>query len=191
MEITLQGNARITGRMAHISLLRGLVLGLIGGLAGTLAMELVQIGALSALGMPTDTCFSTIGSTVTHFFSLLGIKITGGAMLGIATYHLIGPVLGATYGFAVSQVGALQGATLKKNLNYAVLYAEVLSQLILALAPILLKMSAYETLLWFGGSCVLHLIWGVVLGEVMHHGLRAESLAGSRGRGERTKQKGR
>src|SRR4030042_6791043 len=191
MERTLQGKVRMTGRITSINFLRGLGWGLTGGLAGTMAMDLVLLGALSVLGLPADTCYSTIGSTAAHFSSLLGIKIAGGSLLGVAMYHLIGPALGAIYGLAVSQVRALHQASLTMNVIFAVLYAEVLSQLILALAPILLKMSAYETLLWFGGSCVLHLIWGVVLGEVMHHGLRAESLAGSRGRGERTKQKGR
>ena len=97
-------------------------------------------------------------------------------MLGAVTYHLLGPVLSAIYGLAVSQVGALQGTTLKKNVVYAVLYAEVLSQLILTIMPILLKMPASETVLWFAGSFVLHLTWGIVLGLVMHYGLLTKSL---------------
>jgi hypothetical protein len=175
----LQGNWLVKEQTTSVSLTKGMEWGLIGGIAGTMAMDLVQVGALSALGMPTDICFSTIGSTAARFFSLLGIKIAGSAMLGVAMYHLIGPGLGAIYGLAVSQVCALQGAILKKNVIYAVLYAEVLSQLILALMPVLLKMSAHETILWFGGSFVLHLIWGVVLGFVMRYGLRLENAANS------------
>ena len=97
-------------------------------------------------------------------------------MLGAVTYHLLGPVLSAIYGLAVSQIGALQGATLKKNVVYAVLYAEVVSQLILMAMPILLKMPASETVLWFAGSFVMHLTWGIVLGFVLHYGLLAKSL---------------
>jgi hypothetical protein len=137
------------------------------------------VGGLSVLGLPTDTCFLSIGSTVAHFFSFLGIKLSGGVMLGVATFHLLGPVLSAIYGLAVSQVGALQGITLKKNVVCAVLYAEVLSQLILTTMPILLKMSRSETVLWFAGSFVLHLTWGIVLGFVMHYGLLAKSVTGS------------
>jgi len=102
-------------------------------------------------------------------------------MLGVATFHLLGPVLSAIYGFAVSQVGALQGITLKKNVVCAVLYAEVVSQLLLTTMPILLKMSGSETVLWFAGSFVLHLTWGIVLGFVMHYGLLAKSVTGSVG----------
>ena len=185
MERTLETNARQTGRVNLISFSRGLGWGLIGGLTGTMAMDLVLVGGLSALGLPTDTCFLSIGSTVAHFFSLLGIELSGGVMLGIVTFHLLGPVLSAIYGLAVSQIGALQGVTLKKNVVGAVLYAEVLSQLILTTMPILLKMSGSATVLWFAGSFVLHLTWGIVLGFVMHYGLLAVVLGTVAGRGLR------
>ena len=175
----LQGNWLAKGRNTSVTLTRGMQWGLIGGLAGTIAMDLVLKGGLSALGLPTDTCFLSIGSTVAQFFSLLGIKLSGGVLLGVATFHLLGPVLSAIYGLAVSQARALQQATLKMNVIYAVLYAEVLSQLILTTMPILLKMSGSETVLWFAGSFVLHLTWGIVLGFVMHYGLLAKSVTGS------------
>ena len=177
----LQGNWIGSEPFISVTPLRGMQWGLVGGFAGTMAMDLVLVGGLSALGLPTDTCFLTIGSTVAQFFSGLGIKLAGGAMLGVATFHLLGPVLSAIYGLAVSQVGALQGITLKKNVGCAVLYAEVLSQLILTTMPVLLKMPASETVLWFAGSFVLHLTWGIVLGFVMHYGLLAKSLTGSVG----------
>ena len=177
----LQDNWLAKERNTSVTLTRGMQWGLIGGLAGTMAMDLVLVGGLSALGLPTNTCFLSIGSTVAHFFSLLGIKLLGGVMLGVAMFHLLGPMLSAIYGLAVSQVGALQRITLKKNVVCAVLYAEVLSQLILTTMPILLKMSGSETVLWFVGSFVLHLTWGIVLGFAMHYGLLVKSLRGSVG----------
>lgn len=179
MEKKLQGNWLVKGRNTSVTLSGGLQWGLIGGLTGTMAMDLVLVAGLSAARLPTDTCFLSIGHTVALFFSLLGIKLSGGVVLGVATFHLLGPVLSAIYGFAVSQVGILQGNTLKRNVACAVLYAEVLSQLILTTMPILLKMSGSETVLWFAGSFVLHLTWGVVLGFVMHYGLLAKSMTGS------------
>ncbi len=185
MERSLQENGRMTSRSNALGTLRGLGWGMIGGVAGTMAMDLVLAGGLSALGLPTDTCFLSIGSTVAHFFYLLGIKLSGDVILGVATFHLLGPVLSAIYGLAVSQVGALQGITLKKNVVSAVLYAEVLSQLILTTMPILLKMSGSETVLWFAGSFVLHLTWGVVLGFVMHYGLAVTAVGSFVGHGRR------
>ena len=165
-----QGNSMASGPISSLTLLRGMGWGLLAGLAGTVAMDLVQMAGLSALGLPTDTCYLTIGSTVRHFFALLGITLAGDVTLGVAAYHLIGPLLGALYGLVVSQVGALQRTTLKKNLIYAVLYAEILSQLILTMIPVLLKMPAQETLLWFAGSFVVHMIWGMVMGLVTYYG---------------------
>src|SRR4030042_3179159 len=107
MENKLQGNLLVKGRTTSITLTRGIAWGLMGGLAGTIAMDLVQMGGLSALGLPAGTCYSTIGSTAAHFFSLLGIKLSGGALLGAVTYHLLGPVLSAIFGLAVSQFGGL------------------------------------------------------------------------------------
>lgn len=57
-------------------------------------------------------------------------------------------------------------------------YMELMSQPILATAPIILKMTASETLQWFGVSFAMHLIWGVVLGAVVSYGLRAASSVG-------------
>ena len=133
MENKLLANWLIKGQNTSVTLNRCVQWGLIGGLAGTIAMDLVLVGGLSALGLPTDTCFLSIGSTVAHFFSLLGIELSGGVMLGVVTFHLFGPVLSAIYGLAVSQFIALEGITLKNNILYAVLYAEVISQLILRL----------------------------------------------------------
>jgi hypothetical protein len=145
-----------------------MIWGFIAGLLGTIAMDLTLMGGLSILGLPLNTCFSTIGSTVARFFSILGIQLAGDVTLGVATYHIIGPLLGVLYGLIVSQVTALQRITLKKNLIFAILYAEVISQLLLTTTPLLLKMPAKETMMWFAGSFVLHMIWGVVLGLVMY-----------------------
>lgn len=154
----LQGNSMASKPISSLTPLRGIGWGLLAGLAGTVAMDLALLASLPALGLPADACYLTIGSTVRHFFALLGITLAGDVTLGVAAYHLIGPLLGALYGLVVSQVSVLQQTTLKKNLICAVLYAEVLSQLILTMTPVLLKMPAQETMLWFAGSFVVHMI---------------------------------
>jgi len=130
-------------------------------------MDFALMGALSAVGMPALTCFSIVGNTAARFFSILGIEMAGGVPLGVATHYLIGPLVGAIYGAAVAQVDALRVDTLKKGIVLAVLYVEILSQPILATTPILLRMTVPETLQWFGGSFVMHLMWGIVLGAVV------------------------
>jgi hypothetical protein len=72
----------------------------------------------------------------------------------------------------VAQVDVLRVDTLKKGIILAVLYVEILSQPILATTPLLLRITVSDTLLWFGVSFGMHLIFGIVLGVVVSRGLR-------------------
>ena len=180
MERTLQANARMTGRMAHTSLLRGLGWGLIGGLAGTMIMDLGIMGALSAVGLPALTCFSIVGNTVARFFSIQSMEMARTIQMGIATIHLVGPVIGAIFGMAVVRVEALRVNTLKKCILLAILCVEIMSQPLLATTPVLLKMTEPATLQWYGGSFIMHLLMAVVLGSIVGYGLRLAPLATQR-----------
>jgi hypothetical protein len=76
-------------------LARGMVVGSLGGLVGTLVMDLILMGALLAAGLPALTCFSIVGDTVARFFSILGIEMVGGVPTGAAAHYLVyGIVLG-------------------------------------------------------------------------------------------------
>lgn len=172
MEKTLEGTSHMTGRITFNRLMRGLGWGSIGGLAGTLIMDLVLMGALSAFGLPALTCFSIVGNTVARFFSMQTMEIGRAIQMGIATHYIVGPVIGAIYGMAVTRIKALRVHTLKKSILMAILYVEILSQPLLAMTPILLKMAVPATLQWYGGSFVMHLMAGAALGAVVGRGLQ-------------------
>ena len=178
MDKTLLGNRRVSGQLHPITLAGGIGWGLFGGLVSTIVMDLVLMGGLSAAGLPIFTCLSIVGNTVARLFSMLGMDLAGGIPLGAAAHNLIGPLIGAIYGLAVTRFDALRMTTLKKSIVLAVLYVEIVSQPILATTPILLKMTGPETWQWFGISFVMHMIWGVVLGVVVYYGLRS-SFSGS------------
>jgi hypothetical protein len=175
MEKTFTNTSHVTGRMAPNSLARGLGWGLIGGFAGTLAMDLTLMGVLAAFGAPALTCFSIVGSTVARFFSMENVEMAGTIYLGIATHYVVGPVIGTLFGLLVSRVKALHVKTLKKSLLLGILYVEILSQPLLATTPILLKMTTPAMLQWYAGSFVMHMIAGAVLGLVVGRGLRLGS----------------
>lgn len=170
------GQKRHTVRVEHRSS-NGAFIGAIGGLVGTMVMDLVLMGALSAVGLPALTCFSIVGDTVARFFSMLGIEMAGGVLLGAATHYLIGPMVGAIFGVIVTQVDALRVDSMKKGVMLAILYVEILGQPILATTPILLKMTARETLQWFSVSFVMHFMLAVVLGVIVSYGLRLATAA--------------
>jgi hypothetical protein len=181
MKEKLQHDGRAEGQMSYAALARGAGLGVAGGLAGTIVMDLILIGTLFAVGLPAVIGFSTIGDTAAGFLALMGIAMAGGFPLGAAVHYLMGLVLGGAFGAAVSRVDALRPGTIKKGVVLAAVYIEILSQPILALSPLVLPMTASDTLQWFGVSAAMHLIWGVVLGLVVSYGLRPAAAAG-RGR---------
>jgi hypothetical protein len=172
MEKTLEGTAYNTPRNPSTSFLMSLGWGTIGGIAGTLAMDLTLMAVLVAFGSPALTCFSIVGDTAAHFFSMQNVGMTGTILLGVVTHYTVGPLIGAIFGLLLARVKALRAHTRKKSLLLGILYVEILSQPLLATTPILLKMSAAATLQWYGGSLIMHMIAGAVLGAVVGYGLR-------------------
>jgi len=180
MDKTFQSNLLTRTQGNPIPLARGMGWGLLGGLAGTLVMDILLMGALSAVGLPALTCFSIVGDTVSSFFSKLGLQVTGGIPTGVVTHYLVGPLFGVIFGAAVTMFPALRDGSLKKIMIAAILYVEILSQPILVTTPILLKMETPATLQWYGGSFVMHLIMSIVLGVIVGYGLRSTPLTNQR-----------
>jgi hypothetical protein len=141
---------KVKDQMRHIALARGMVLGSIGGLAATVAIDLITIGVVPLMGMPADSGFAIIGDTAAGFLSLLGINVAGVAVTHVDVFHL---------------------NSAKQSLGLGILYTEVISLPILVMPPIILKWTTAAAAQWFGFSFVMHAIWGVVLGAVVCYGL--------------------
>lgn len=177
MQQTYQGYSRAQAHAAGISLPRGLGWGATGGFVGTLVMDIVITGGLWAAGLPALAGFSIIGNTAAQFSAMLGVPMAGGVPLGIAVHYPIGLAIGALFGAAVARVDALWPNGWKKSALVAVLYVELVSQPILALPPILLKMTLADTLQWYAVCIVMHMIGGAVLGVVVYYRLCSFSSA--------------
>jgi hypothetical protein len=174
----------LPGQAHQLTLLKyGIRWGTFGGLIATLSMDVILMGFLTAAGLPALTCFSIVGNTVAEFLLLSAIDNYGTIFLGLAAHYTVGPLMGGIYGAAVAQIialvknNALQVTSLKKSVLNAVIYAQIMSQPILALSPILLKMTLLEIAQWYTGSFVMHLIWGCVLGFITWRRLPVESRA--------------
>jgi hypothetical protein len=180
MNRAVQGHWIMEGHAKHAPLAKGIAWGFLGGLAGTLVMDILLMGALLILRQPALMCFSIVGDTVSHFLALFGTQIAGGVPTGVVTHYAVGPLFGILFGAAVTRLPALQNGGLKKITIAAFVYVEILSQPILATTPILLKMETPATLQWFGGSFVMHLILSIVLGVIVGYGLRSSPLVTER-----------
>jgi hypothetical protein len=175
MANTLQGVAIGAGRAKRAPFAVYIGWGFIGGLAGTLAMDLLLMGIFLAASQSPFLCFSIVGDTVARFFSMLGVPMAGGVSTGAVAHYMIGPLVGILFGAATAIVPALRDASWKRIVVAAVVYVEILSQPLLATTPILLRMTPAVTLLWYGGSFAMHLVFGIVLGEITGYGLRSAS----------------
>ncbi len=163
------------GHGQRAPLAAGIAWGFLGGLAGTLVMDIVLMGALLALRQPALMCFSIVGDTVSRFLALFNMQVAGGVPTGVVTHYTVGPLFGMLFGAIVALFPALRQASWKKITLAAFVYVEILSQPLLVTTPMLLKMAAPAALQWFGGSFVMHLIMSIVLGVIVGYGLRAPS----------------
>lgn len=163
------------GHATHAPLTKGIRWGFIGGLTGTMVMDGLLMAIFHAVKLPAFLCFSIVGDTVSQLFSKLNLQVASGVPTGITAHYLIGPLFGVLFGVIVEIIPSLRVVYLKKTLLVAIVYVEVLSQPILLTTPILLKLEVSETLQWYGGSFVMHLIMALVLGTVMWYELRPGS----------------
>ena len=171
MNRTLQAHWSMEGHAKRAPLAKGIAWGFLGGLAGTMVMDILLMGTLLVLRQPALMCFSIVGNTVSRFLAMFGTQIAGGVPTGVVTHYVVGPLFGMLFGATVMKFPALRDGSLKKVTIAAFVYVEILSQPILATTPILLKMGSPATLQWFGGSFVMHLILSIVLGVIVGYGL--------------------
>ena len=108
-----------------------------------------------------------------RFFALLGIDLAGGVLVGVATHYLVGPLVGAIFGALVAQSRCAASRHAEEGHPAGgCVYRDPEPAHSRRLPPILLKMTAAEILQWYGGSFVMHFLFGVVLGAVVYYGLR-------------------
>ena len=159
--------------MATTTWTRAAIVGMGGGLAATIAIDVLTMLVLPLTGAPADRGFILIGDTAAAFFAGIGLHVAGGVPLGLFFHYVIGIALGGLFGVAMSRVGALRTASRLKMAGVGVLYTELISIPILILPPIILEMAKPDIMQWLGFCVVMHGIFGLVLGLVTSYGLRA------------------
>ena len=163
--------------LSYDPLIKKLAVGSIGGLLGTFAMALFGAGLLLSMGLPASLNFSFIGDAAAGFLSVLGIEMAGGVPLGMVVYALTGLTLGLLFVVAVSNIDALRVDSMKKGVGLSILYVEIVSQLLLVVAALILKLTAAEMAQWAGMALIMHFVYGSVLGAVVSYGLPATRAA--------------
>jgi hypothetical protein len=167
----LDSDSRATRHMLRTAPGKGIAVGLAGGLAGTLVMDLFGVAAIGAMGGVPTISFSIIGDTTAGFLSMLGIDIAGGVPLGAALHYAIGLALGVIFGALVSRMEGFRASSNIQGMGLGIVFVEVVSLPLLFGAVIILKMTGADAALWFAMSFIMHGIYGAVLALVVRYGL--------------------
>jgi hypothetical protein len=136
---------------------RGIAFGLLGGLVGTVLMDVVIVITFLIAGEPGD-----------EFFAMVGEKLGQGPFVGIVLHNIIGLSVGFIFVISVLNIGALAIDTKKKGLILGV-----------SAGAITIPLGCIPFAVWLGEpilvviafSAVPHLVYGTVLGLVVTYGL--------------------
>jgi hypothetical protein len=139
------------------SFLRGVGLGVIGGLGGTVLMDVVMVLTFLIAGQPADT-----------FFTMVGEKLGYGALVGVMVHNFVGLTGGFVFSLLVLNIRALSIESRRKGLVLGI----VAGALTIPLGCIPLALWLNQAILDVIAFSILpHLVWGTFLGWVVGYGL--------------------
>jgi len=136
--------------MAVRNRLRIIELGLIGGLVGTFLMDAVMI-----------TTFLLVGEKADVFFSAVGERLGGGALIGVSVHMCIGTTGGFIFSLLVISFKALDISSIRRG-----------AVLGFATGAVTVPLGCIPLAIWLGQpilgviafSILPHLVWGTFLG---------------------------
>jgi ethanolamine transporter EutH len=156
----MTGRREESQRPETYTLSRAISFGILGSLAGMLAMDLVMVAESLMIGEPA-----------TSYLALIGSVLGGDALVGVAMHLVMGSLLGLVFGVTVYYVEFLRIDTLWKGVWLGILAGLV--TIPFGCVPFAI-LSGVPILFMVGFSFIPHLVWGVVLGLVVGLGLRSD-----------------
>jgi len=144
--------------MSNVSLSRGIGVGVIGSLVGTIMMDFVIVLQYSMMGQPALT-----------YLDLIGSVFGGGIPLGVLIHVFVGTVLGVLFSVPVLTIDALRIDSVRKGLVLGILVG--IASISACIPFAILIREKIATVLIF--MTIPHLVWGIVLGVVAGYGLRS------------------
>ncbi len=131
--------------------------GLIGGLVGTFLMDAVMIATFLLVGEKADI-----------FFSAVGEKLGGGALIGVAVHMCIGTTGGFIFSLLVISIKVLDISSIRRGVILG-----------FAAGAITIPLGCIPLAIWLGQSVLNviafsimpHLVWGTFLGWTVAFGI--------------------
>jgi hypothetical protein len=136
---------------------RGVGFGILGGLVGTILMDIVMVLTFLIAGQPADT-----------FFSMVGEKFGYGTLVGIVVHNLVGITGGIVFSLLVLNIKALRIDSMRKGLLLGIGAGAV--TIPLGCIPLAIWLDQ-PILVVIAFSLLPHLVWGTVVGWTVAYGL--------------------
>ena len=143
--------------LVNKSFLRGIGFGIVGGVVGTVLMDIVMMLTFIIAGQPADT-----------FFSMVGEKLGDGPLVGILVHNLVGLTGGIVFSLLVLYVKALRIDSRRKGLMIG--FAAGVVTIPLGCIPLAIWLDQ-PILAVIAFSILPHLVWGTTLGWIVAYGL--------------------
>ena len=137
--------------------LRGVGFGIVGGIVGTVLMDVVMVLTFLIAGQPADA-----------FFSMVGERLGYGALVGIVVHNLVGLTGGFVFSLLVLNIKALRIDSRRKGLALGIAAGAFTIPLGCIPLAIWLNQPMLEVIAF---SLLPHLVWGTVLGWTVGYGL--------------------
>lgn len=143
--------------MPNNSFLRGVGFSLVGGLVGTVLMDIVMVITFLIAGQPATT-----------FFSMVGERLGYGVLAGMAVHNLVGLTGGFVFALLILNIKTLRIDSRRKGLVLGI-----------AAGAITIPLGCIPLAIWLNQpilgvvafSILPHLVWGTVLGWTVGYGL--------------------
>jgi hypothetical protein len=136
---------------------RGIGFGIIGGLVGTVLMDIVMMLTFLIAGQPATT-----------FFSMVGERLGYGVLAGLAVHNLVGLTGGFIFSLLVLNIKALRIDSRRKGLVLGIGAGALTIPLGCIPLAIWLNQPIISVIAF---SILPHLVWGTVLGWTIGYGL--------------------
>jgi hypothetical protein len=131
--------------------------GFIGGLVGTFLMDAVMIATFLLVGEKADI-----------FFSAVGEKLGGGALIGVAVHMCIGTTGGFIFSLLVISIKALDISSIRRGVMLGFVAGAITIPLGCIPLAIWLGQPILEVIAF---SIMPHLVWGTFLGWTVARGM--------------------
>jgi hypothetical protein len=136
--------------------------GIVGGLVGTCLMDAVMI-----------VTFLMVGENADAFFSAVGEKLGGGALLGVAVHMCIGTTGGFTFSLLVISFKALDISSVRRGVMLG-----------FGAGAVTIPLGCIPLAIWLGQpvlgvigfSVMPHLVWGTFLGWTVAYGILSSGV---------------